>query len=236
MHEMEEVKAELDKIKEIKKSLISAVELTVAKGVFSQEVDAKELGEVVDMIKDLAETDRNCWEACYYKTVVKAMKEGGSEDEEERMGYNRNRYANGRYAPSGSGRSGYMDRMPPIYYDDSMPMGYSRGGNNGNSGGSYQGSGSGNNGGSNYGNSGSSGYSRTQTGNQFGVAYDDYMDARRHYHDSKSPDDKNHMDKKALEHVNGSVMTLREIWKDADPSVQKEVKTAIKKLAEEFEH
>lgn len=223
MHETEEVKMELEKIKEIKKNLISAIEFAVSQGVFSSNVEAKELGEVVDMVKDLAETDKNCWEACYYKSVVKAMEESSSEN--PGMGYNSNRYANGQYAPSGHGNSsGYTNMMIPPYYET---MGY------GSSNNSY--SGNSNQGNSNGRNNSSSGYSRSQTGNKFGTAYDEYMDARKHYHESKSLNDKEDMDKKALEHVNDSVMTLRDIWKNADPSVQKEVRTAMKKLTEEFD-
>lgn len=46
-------------------------------------VDAKEMGEVVDMIKDIAEYERNHYEACYYKSVVNAMDRYGN----DRAGY-----------------------------------------------------------------------------------------------------------------------------------------------------
>ena len=55
-------------------------------------VDAKEMGEVVDMIKDIAEYERNHYEACYYKSVVNSM----------------NRYNNDR--------AGYVD-VDPIKMD-----------------------------------------------------------------------------------------------------------------------
>jgi hypothetical protein len=44
------------------------------------EVDTKELGEAIDMIKDLEE-------AIYYCTVTKAMKEYDDDDEEEKHHY-----------------------------------------------------------------------------------------------------------------------------------------------------
>ena len=138
-------------------------------------VDTNEYGELVDMVKDLATAE-------YYARISAAMKKAEEEDEQEakflmkqmkeeygeeegermyRMGYNRNRYSNGRFAPRGRGRRmGYVPpemRMPyledeymaeylgyPDYMDDvKMRMGYgngnssSRGGNSGNRDGNY---------------------------------------------------------------------------------------------------
>ena len=36
-------------------------------------MDTKEIGELVDMVKDLAEAEKNCHKATYYETVVDAM-------------------------------------------------------------------------------------------------------------------------------------------------------------------
>ena len=44
-------------------------------------VDGRELGEIADMIKDLAEAEEECWKAAYYKAVVEAMRT-------EKSGYN----------------------------------------------------------------------------------------------------------------------------------------------------
>lgn len=79
-------------MKEIKHDLIDAAKAEWAKGI--ENVNTEELGEVVDMIKDLAE-------ACYYCSVTDAM------DEYEPMGYDRWRYASGRFAPKGRGTYGY---------------------------------------------------------------------------------------------------------------------------------
>ena len=38
--------------------------------------DVQGMDMMIDMIHHLAEAEKCCWEACYYKTVVKAMKEG----------------------------------------------------------------------------------------------------------------------------------------------------------------
>lgn len=98
-------------------------------------VDTKEFGEVVDVIKDLQEAE-------YKATVVKAMKDAEEDGEfrekimeltggEDMRFYNSNRYADGRYAPSGHGnytRRGYDGEMPFSSTDammyDYMPMPY----------------------------------------------------------------------------------------------------------------
>lgn len=97
-----------------------------------EEIDAKELGEAVDMVKDLAEAE-------YYARISKAMEEAEKEDEEEakrimremkeqygdeegeRRFYDNYRYKrSGRYAPKGRGsyvgRRGYEQ---PMYH---MPL------------------------------------------------------------------------------------------------------------------
>lgn len=56
---------------EIKNSLISQVKEQLNHNADC--VDTHELGEVVDMIKDIAEYERNMYEACYYKSVTEAM-------------------------------------------------------------------------------------------------------------------------------------------------------------------
>ena len=84
-------------------------------------VDTEEMGEVVDMLKDLSE-------AMYYRTLTKAMDESSGEEILEmfdrygdRRFYDDYRYANGRFAPKGRGtRRGYIE--PPYYHQ--MPDDY----------------------------------------------------------------------------------------------------------------
>lgn len=95
-----------------------------------ENVDTSEMGEVVDMIKDLAKAE-------YHSIISKAMKKADEEEEEydkellrslkaeygEESGrryYDQYRYANGRFAPKGRGtRRGYEE--PPYYH---MPVNY----------------------------------------------------------------------------------------------------------------
>ena len=67
----------LERLKNIKETLMCAVEGQIYN---LEEVDAEELGEVVDMIKDIEET-------IYYCTVVKAMEEGSEKGQREEVMY-----------------------------------------------------------------------------------------------------------------------------------------------------
>lgn len=55
----------------MKKKLIGWAQEAMSNGVES--VDTNELGEAIDMIKDLYEAELYCVEACYYDTVTEAM-------------------------------------------------------------------------------------------------------------------------------------------------------------------
>lgn len=83
-----------------------------------ENVDTAEMGQVTDMLKDLAE-------AMYYRTLTKAMDDSGPEEIMEmferygdggRRYYDHYRYADGRFAPKGRGtyRRGYDE--PPYYH------------------------------------------------------------------------------------------------------------------------
>lgn len=224
-----------DEICELKKDLIKifASELHT-KGV--NDLDTKDCAEVADMIKDLAEAEKACMEACYYETIVKAMEKADEDDDDGRMGYNSRHYANGRFAPKGRGtRMGYIPDMmmqyPYIYgyvndpdFEDNMR----------NRRMSYRPSGAGN---------------RSQSGSKMGYddmdwdpdddpkqskEYNEYKRAKRHYTESKSPADKQQMDEHAMKHMNQAIDSFREMWKDADPTMRKRMKTDLTALVGEM--
>ena len=69
---------DLDGICDMKDSLMRKVrgkmdDLDVERSTIQ---DVQGMDMMIDMIHHLAEAEKCCWEACYYKTVVKAMKEG----------------------------------------------------------------------------------------------------------------------------------------------------------------
>lgn len=215
---------------EMKETLTCLVKTELAKGATT--CDTEELGKAVDMIKDLAEAEKCCYEAYYYKAVTKAMEEYGDEDEwDGRMGYNSRRYASGRYAPAGRGHmSGYTTRQPWPKYMDSMdemaPMGYREGQNsyNSTSGGRYDNDRMG------FPMDGRS----EENDTRYGQAYNQYQNARRHYTVTNSKEDKEEMDRHANEHVMDTMATLREIYKVSDPELKKRIKSDLTKLVAEM--
>lgn len=243
MHDLSEAIEKCKELKELKEKLTDCLngELS-AKGAAG--LDAQEAGEVVDMIKDLAETEKLCMEALYFQKVVEAMtsyeepRYGESMGYAGGMGYNNNRYASGRYAPSGHGNM-TMGYIP--YMENQEIMGYSsggsRGGQGGNSGGSSSSSSGGSSGGS--GSGGGSGGGRSgyfmPDGNiseetPYGRAYNEYKRRRKYYTATNSPEDKREMEMNAEEHINSSIATIRDIWKDADTSLKKRMKDDFTKL------
>ena len=83
-HKLEEMKknASYDGIAGIKKDLIKILDAELhMKGV--DDLDTKDCGEVTDMIKDLAEAEKNCLEACYYEKIIKAMEQAEEYDEDD---------------------------------------------------------------------------------------------------------------------------------------------------------
>lgn len=99
------------------------------------QVCTEEMGEAIDMVKDLAEAEKAAWEKCYYESIVEAMEEEEewAKKEGHRMGYDRWRYSSGRFAPKGrghetsmaeaTGRAGFMPMD-----DGPWPEEYWRGG------------------------------------------------------------------------------------------------------------
>lgn len=169
------------------------------------------------------------------------------EKEYGRMGY-RGRAANGRFVHrSGRGRSaGYTpylhmmeDDMDEYGMYDEMPypmtgyrMGYTdanRGGNMGNS--SSSGSYSGNYGGGNS----RSGYEGMRKPSRYGESYDRYSDRRRHYHETKDADSKKQMDDSMKEYMSDVSENLREMWKDADPTLRQTMKADLTKMVQQLQ-
>lgn len=114
----------IKRIHEMMEKLTKCAEMELEKGV--ENVDTKEMGEVVDIIKDLAEAE-------YYAKISKAMDESEyGEDydymgayDDMRKGYRgQPRDSRGRYMSRRGGRRGYeepMYHMPLDVYKDYSP-------------------------------------------------------------------------------------------------------------------
>lgn len=193
-----------------------------------EKVDTHELGEVVDMIKDLAHAEKNCMETEYYMQVCEAMNMYKDDPEvlmhlSNIMGYNPNRSVTGRYDSRGGDhtvpgwRSGYPmdDRNKKVRAEDDTkyPSGYPYypidGGVDPN-------------------------MAPYMNDTRHGKPYNDYKMWKRNYTTSKSQADKNEMDKHAIEHVEDTIETMREIWKESDPELKRKMKTDMSKLLSEM--
>lgn len=208
-----------NKICDIKNKLVESLEVEIiSKGV--ECADTEECGKVTDMIKDLAKAEKDCLEAEYYKTIIEAMEEESGEDYlSERMGYNRNRSAStGRYTSGRSGRSGsrgsrsqsgsmrmgYNDRydLADPYKDDFWR----------------------------YGDTEAMNKIHEYEDPRYGKAYNKWKMSKKHYHETGSQRDKEEMSESAKEHMTDTVMTLKEIWKEASPELRREMKMHLDNL------
>lgn len=118
-----ELKDKYERVCAIKDRAISLVESQLNGNI--ENVDAKELGEVVDIAKDMAEIMKYCEEACYYHKISEAMDEASEEDKkfymdkylpETQMYYT----PMGNYARMRDSRGRYMYTEPMYRVDPSM--------------------------------------------------------------------------------------------------------------------
>lgn len=103
----------MEELERIKEQLITCVQSQMMN---LQDVDAKELGEVIDMIKDLSET-------AYYCSITEAMED--SKEEKELMAKMPRSY-DGRYMYTRGGRRGF-DNGQMYYEGNMMPIPYYEG-------------------------------------------------------------------------------------------------------------
>ena len=99
-------------------------------------VDTKEMGEAVDILKDLCEAEKCCMESMYYESVIEAMDSAKYDD--YRMGYNGRKPRMRSWRPIGDipYKPG-VDQEPYIdeYLDaEMMSAGYTHNGNRSQSG------------------------------------------------------------------------------------------------------
>lgn len=96
----------VEKIKEIKDEFLKLMEQDVRQRG-AENANIKFHGELADIVKDLAEAEKSCWEAEYYRTVIEAMDKGSSSSSgytDARMGYSQ---MGGSSDIKSSGRRGY---------------------------------------------------------------------------------------------------------------------------------
>lgn len=203
--------------------------------------EAKELGEWVDIAKDIV---------CYDKDMrlIEAMDEEEKYgDMDYRMGY-RGRNSRGRFVHgSGRGRSaGYTPFIPPFMmgegYEDEYEypemygdyrMGYS-GGRGRNSGGSRSGDPGGN-----YSGPGSSGNIRGQGensgGSRYGESYDGYRNARRHYTESGDEQSKKRMQESVSEVFDDMEDIVNDVMKSMDANEKAKYRQKLTQMVQKMQ-
>lgn len=91
----------VEEIKKTKDQFLQHMEQMIADRGIAR-LDVKMLGEYADIVKDLAQAEKDCWKAEYYKTVTEAM-EGGSGS----SGYTSMRSSGNMGSMGTGGRRGY---------------------------------------------------------------------------------------------------------------------------------
>lgn len=107
----------VEKIKEQKDALLKRLEQVInEKG--PERMNIQEAGMLSDQIKDLAEAEKACWEAEYYRAVTEAMGNGSygydgmmHNQPNGRYGY---RDSMGRYARRGYNSYGYHETLDSL--------------------------------------------------------------------------------------------------------------------------
>lgn len=236
----------MERLKNMKENLVSLVQSQISGNLAN--VDAKELGEAVDMIKDLAE-------AMYYCSVVEAMEESGKEKETRREEHHHHYtekmipYEYQRDMDRQNGRMYYPMMYPydePImYYNGSgSGGGGGRGGNSGGSGGSgnsgssrgNSGSGGQSSGGNNARGGGSRGYSENDW-ESYPMKVQDYREgkspmSRKMYMEAKELHKGKEVQMKELEkYVKELGQDVTEMIQDASPEEKQILKQKITELA-----
>lgn len=225
---MHDIEMKVEELCKMRKTLSSWMNEEIDKG--KECVNTEEAGDVVDMIKDLAEAEEKIWKACYYKQIVKAMHE--AEEKEKgmpwymsmlRSGYDHWRYpSSGRFASTGHGeRYGWHDPMMYGSIDDFEAMRYGYDDTRERQHEARRGT-------------GMMGYNDYMGSPRYGESYDRYENAKRNYTSSHSAKDKETMDMHASEHIKDSMNTMRDIWKDADPNLRKKMKADLTTLVNEM--
>lgn len=119
---------ETEDIAEISKRITEAIKCELDRGI--ENVDTKELGEAVDMLKDLYEAKEKLVKAHYYKFIMEKMEEEPEDEEEEserRYYRGQPRDSMGRFRSRRGGRRGYeepMYHMSPEMYRENEPEYY----------------------------------------------------------------------------------------------------------------
>lgn len=197
-------KTDYEKLCKAFETVVGWFENETSKGV--AQVDTDELGKVADIIKDLADAKKNCSET--EKNEWEQCYYAHVIMAMERAGDDEegmeNRYG---YVPSKMNKATERSRMHQWAHDPEM-----------------------------YNHEMSERYGREneRSDQRYGKPYREYLDARKHYTETKSARDKEDMEMYANEHMMDTIGTIREMYRTAEPDLRKRMKTDLTKLVGEM--
>lgn len=251
---------EVNKLCEIQKKLTEMLEGEVCEGREYIACHAEQVGEIADMVKDMAEAAKYTMKKKYYEMLICDLMSSDEEMEEVgRMGYDNWRHTNGKFARKGTGRNvghgshlrmGYPmwppyvnPYLPDVIWDEHDMMadnplsrdGYTRGA--------------------------ADGKGRVQVNQnqgrvmrpaapyrmgypmddiyrddtEMGKLYDEYRMLKKHYTDTHDEQTHRDMNDRIIEHTMEVSDTMGEMWRDASPETRKQMKANVKKLLDAWE-
>lgn len=197
-------KTDYEKLCKAFETVVGWFENETSKGV--TQVDTDELGKVADIIKDLADAKKNCSET--EKNEWEQCYYVHVIMAMERAGDDEegmeNRYG---YVPPKMNKATERYRMRQWAHDPEM-----------------------------YNHEMSERYGREneRSDQRYGKPYREYLDARKHYTETKSARDKEDMEMYANEHMMDTIGTIRELYRTAEPDLKKRMKADLTKLVGEM--
>lgn len=215
MHEkVEKLKSELCCVEEFKKDIFEKLKSWYSSNDPSC-IDTNEFGDIADVVKDLSEAVKECWEAMYYQVVIEAML--GNERSRKKMG----EHADDRYGyPHYPSVYGYPMMEPEMwarvaserfgYHDEAMHTGE----------GDVR---------TGYGANG-----MPMEDNRFGNAYRAYRMSKRGYTETGDEHKRMEMGEHAQEHLTEVMATIRDMWNDVPPEVRRKMKVDLTALVNEM--
>lgn len=198
--------------------LMSAFEGQLAKGVECWEGEG--MSQLSDMIKDMEEAQEKHWKSCYYKLVCEAMLGATPEYDEtktRRSGYNHRHMANGQFATAGHGHMVAGFHMDPSMTEMSYMNAYMQDPKEFEREMNRRHFSDGHMDGPNM----RDGWNHRGRRSGYGQSYEEYQDAKRHYTETKSMQDKEKMNHHAEKHTEEFIDSFKELYMDADPMLQK---------------
>lgn len=259
---MHKTMEEINKICEAKKQLMCWVqeELNCGKEYMSKDGVVECVGQLVDMVKDLAEAEEKIMKTKYYEMMVcAAMTTGEDMMDVGRMGYDNWRYKSGKFAPKGSGsnvghgrglRMGFVDDRDypwPDYVDPYMspdmqygmqnmgPLGYDRDGNVKWVGRNKERT-------PDRRSVGPMGFPMDEVwkygedwSGMKGTPYEDYRMAKKHYTETNKPEHRKELDDKIVDASVDMIGSMGEMWEDASPETRKKMEENMRTLIRQWE-